>query len=368
MKQTNRNSNIELLRIFSIFMIIAYHIYFHTIDTQLTDLSSIMRLNNGWFCYPDFFQSLYVLAFIAPLGKVGNVIFILISGYFMIQKGKDVNLIKISKKLLLQLGYTSIALTIFSYVIFKLSNGVFINLLDIKIFNSRSWFVGYYFIIIVIAALFLNEYLTKIDKKAYLTFLLVVFALVQFSWTSGVIDSFAHGLKKVATGIFLYALGGYIQLYKPFDKIKTYMLILLIAVTYGFVFLSFYNVTMTNIQMYQMEEKAATFIQEIPQYGDSSIVSIILGVCLFEIFRRIPMKENKVINFIASSTFMIYLLHDNKFFYSLWDTTDWITLLAKNPWSFTTTLLSWIGVTFIAGFSLYLSYLLLGRIFTYSSE
>lgn len=197
---------------------------------------------------------------------------------------------------------------------------------------------------------------------------MLFFALVQFSWTSGVIDSLAHGLKKVATGIFLYALGGYIQLYKPFDKIKTYMLFLLIAITYGFVFLSFYNVTMTNIQMYQMKEKAATFIQEIPQYGDSSIVSIILGVCLFEIFRRIPMKENKVINFIASSTFMIYLLHDNKFFYSLWDTTDWITLLAKNPWGFATTLLSWIGVTFIAGFALYLSYLLLGRIFTYSSE
>ena len=30
---------------------------------------------------------------------------------------------------------------------------------------------------------------------------------------------------------------------------------------------------------------------------------------------------------MASPTFMIYLLHDNGFAYSLWETQDWITLL-----------------------------------------
>lgn len=34
---TKRNSNIELLRIFAMIMIIAYHIYIHCVYTQLTD-------------------------------------------------------------------------------------------------------------------------------------------------------------------------------------------------------------------------------------------------------------------------------------------------------------------------------------------
>jgi len=101
-----------------------------------------------------------------PLGKAGNAIFLIISGYFMILKGKEINIVNISKKLLLQLGFAAIMLVLAStatyyYNIRSLSN---LNLVNIKIFNDMSWFVGYYFLVILIAALFLNRFLISLDK------------------------------------------------------------------------------------------------------------------------------------------------------------------------------------------------------------
>ena len=48
-KSKIRSSNIEVLRIVAMFMIIIYHITFHTIIVQLTDLKSIESMNNGCF-------------------------------------------------------------------------------------------------------------------------------------------------------------------------------------------------------------------------------------------------------------------------------------------------------------------------------
>ena len=46
-----------------------------------------------------------------------------------------------------------------------------ITLIDFNAFNSLSWFVGYYFIVIVFTKLFLNRYLDSLSKKNYMMFL-----------------------------------------------------------------------------------------------------------------------------------------------------------------------------------------------------
>ena len=117
-----RNSNIELLRIFAMLMIIAYHICCHCINVQLMDEESILTMQNGWFCHPIFYKKLLLLALISPMGQAGNAIFILISGYFMAHKGKNVDLTSISKKLLLQLGFAVLMLCVASSIIYEVTN------------------------------------------------------------------------------------------------------------------------------------------------------------------------------------------------------------------------------------------------------
>ena len=97
----------------------------------------------------------------------------------------------------------------------------------------------------------------------------------------------------------------------------------------------------------------------MPKYENYSIVVIILGICIFELFRRLPMPSIKLINWIAAPTFMIYLLHDNGFSYSIWETQDWITLLYNDFSGFTVKLFTWAGAIFAFGFVAYYIYLIL---------
>lgn len=81
-----RSSNIELLRNVAMLMIVSYHIVCHCVNVQLTDKGSMERLENGLFNQPVFYKKLMLLDTFNTFGIIGNVIFILISGYFMIEK------------------------------------------------------------------------------------------------------------------------------------------------------------------------------------------------------------------------------------------------------------------------------------------
>ena len=107
-----------------------------------------------------FYKKLYFVTGIMKWGPLGNSIFLLISGYFMVEKGKDVNILSIAKKLLTQQGFAAIALVLVSNMVVNRNRytDVFISAEPFN-FNNMSWYVGYYFVVIVCAALFLNEYL-----------------------------------------------------------------------------------------------------------------------------------------------------------------------------------------------------------------
>ena len=106
----------ELLRICAMLMIILFHIVRHCVSIQLTDGGSIARWGNGLFNYPAFYRKLLILVSIMPLGIIANAIFILISGYFMINK-KQVDIIGIARKLLPQLVSTTVLLVVVTMLI-----------------------------------------------------------------------------------------------------------------------------------------------------------------------------------------------------------------------------------------------------------
>lgn len=352
----------ELLRIFAMLMIIAFHIFRHCVNYQLTDISSMERMQNGLFNIPVFYKRLLVLSSFAPLGHIGNNIFILISGYFLVPKGTEINLIKTSKKLLLQQLYAVVMLTFGSTIVWKLLNGTYIHLVNFNFFNSMSWFIGYYFLIVVSATVFLNKLLISFSRTQYTTFLFVMFALSQFSWTFGLINNLSSGFGKLSIGLFLFALGGFIKKYNPFDRIRTWALLAIIPFSFVFVYWSYFNVVTLKIEDYIRDGSTDLFIQTIPSYSDHSLICVLLGIVIFETFRRINIGTNKVINYISSSTLMVYLIHDNDFVYSLWRSQDWITLLHTEPFAFILKLATWTFGTFAICFSLYVVFRLISKL------
>lgn len=357
-----RSSNIELLRIMGMAMIIMYHIGYHCIINQLTDRGSMERMGNALFISPGFSKKLLLLDGINTLGIIGNVVFILISGYFMVGKGKNINLLDIAEKLLTQQGFAAIMLVVGSTLVYYLAGGTFIQMMNITTFNSMSWYVGYYFLIILLAYYCLNDYLSRLNQKRYLSFVVSLFAITQLSFSIGILEGLAGGLSTLCTGIFLYSLGGYIRKFNPLQNIKSIVFICVITVVFGLVFWSNYNATMNNVEIYHLNNSTDIFIQSIIGYGNNSIVVILIGLSLFELFRRLNIPNSRVINYIGASTLMTYLIHDNDFFYSIWNTKDWITLLYNNPIEFMLILTKWTIATFVAGVMSYTAYVIIATL------
>lgn len=343
-------------------MIIMYHIGCHCIINQLTDRESMERMSNALFTSPGFSRKLMLLDGINTFGIIGNVVFILISGYFMVGKGKNINLFDIAVKLLTQQGFVAIMLVVVSTLVYHLAGGAFIQMMNITTFNGMSWYVGYYFLIIILAYCYLNDYLNRLNQKRYLSFVATLFAITQLSFSTGILDGLADGLSTLCTGIFLYSLGGYIKKFNPFCNVKSIVFILVITVVFGLIFWSNYNVTMNNVEIYHRNNSTDIFIQSIIGFRNNSIVVILIGLSLFELFRRLSIPNSRVINYIGASTLMTYLIHDNDFFYSIWNTKDWITLLYNSPIRFVIILTKWTIATFVVGVISYTAYVIIATL------
>ena len=122
-----------------------------------------------------------------------------------------------------------------------------------------------------------------------------------------------------------------------------------------FIFLSSYNITANKIENYLIDPSNG-FTQSIMIFGNHSILVVILSICIFEIFTRIKMQNIKFINYISSGTFMVYLIHDNSLFYSLWGTINWIPILHNNLPKFILILIAVGLLTFTVGIIVYILY------------
>ena len=152
-------------------------------------------------------------------------------------------------------------------------------------------------------------------------------------------------------------------MYDPFKRLRTYVLILIWVVIYGLIYLSYYNTAHMAIETYVLSNSSNGFIQVLlTSFYDFSMVTIVLGVSMFELFKRISVPCSRIINYLGSATFTVYLLHDNKFFYSLWNKKDWITLLYNNPFEFVLKLLLWGVAVFAVGVAVHTVFLGFGKL------
>ena len=322
----------------------------HTFDLQLT--------SGDFFKEAIYYKRLQILNFIKTFGTIGNNIFILISGYFMSSRGKNIKLSKIATKLLSELAFVIAIMmmlsTILSMTILRNRYMYFVKLTS---FNEDMWFVGYYFVVIVIAYLFLNEYLAKLDRKYYSTMLIVMFALLQFNFTRETLNNLGGNLSTIFLGCFLYSLGGYIHKYDPFENVKTSGVIVLILLVYIFVFISGFNTFMEAIYDYRFLD--TEFTQALIAYGTNEyLVPIVIATLLFEAFKRIRIPTLKIVNFLGQATFTAYLAHDNVLAQGAWGHFEWMKLLHNNVGTFIIGTIICVFVTFLWGVGVHCLYLI----------
>lgn len=305
-----RKSNFELLRIISMVMIIMHHLSYH----------GGININYSLIGLNEFFYFLFRVG-----GKIGVDIFVLITGYFMINKEK----IKISKllKLWLQIVFYSVGL----YTLVVLFTSVKYNRLNfihsfLPISYKSWWFATAYFILYLFIP-YINILFNKMDKNNYKKLLVLCTVL----WI--IIPIFikaTYCLNDILWFIYLYGVGGYIKLYK--DDIKSsYSKYLTISI-FSMLFIVIISILIGILSV--NHPKLKNYIYYF--YTQNSIGIFIAAYTMFIAFKNINIKYNKFINIIASTTFGIYLIHDSNalrsiiwkkiFVISKWFNTDYFII------------------------------------------
>ncbi|MGG5343658.1 acyltransferase family protein [Enterococcus sp. AZ192] len=303
---TQRESNFELLRIVAMLGIIMYHLVLHYIDYSRFALVNLDKGSN--------YYHLETIQIIYTFGQIGNTLFILITGYFLIKKS-TVNVVKPGGKLLNRSYLLSIVLLCVAYLLGRFHMPVSTSA-NMHMPLNGWWFIGYYIFIIVFAKFFLNEYLNKLDKQGYLNFIVIMLVLLSFSEIFNILTNLK--IQNFAIGISVYAIGGFIRLYNPLKNVKTLTLLLFIII-------------FMLIQVIQYKLNLNVNIRQFYQNGNSmyvnspfnnvlrspSILFLICSVSIFELFRRIKIGNIRVINTLSAATFTVYLFHESHFFKSL---------------------------------------------------
>lgn len=170
----DKNSNIEVLKIICMINIIVHHSFAHSI-LQI-DLSNIN------------FIILYVINI---FGKISNNIFILITGYFMINKKiKPMHIVKI----VLETWFYSYAILIISALVFKKINiDDVINSL-VPILSNSEWFVTDY-ILLYLSIPIINKMIKIINEKEYKY--IISFCVIVFS------NKIINSISSSVLGIYL---------------------------------------------------------------------------------------------------------------------------------------------------------------------
>lgn len=282
-----RNSNIEFLRILAMFLIVAHHYAYHG-AFSFTD--NHITLAQAWWCI------------LLPGGGIGVDVFVLISGYYLIQNtGLRLSVRKISK-LWGQVFLCSVLLYILSMILHREKTyqyGIFSALFPLS--TSQWWFASNYFILYLLHP-HLNRLLRSLEKAQYQKLLLVLLAIwVVIPNLSGM----RFLINEIAFFVVLYAIAGYIRLYGLSPSVKGRSWLWMGLAVFLVECLLLILLTECGKQS-DLSRIAAT-----PIINKQSVFSVFSAVCLLMGFSALPARHSRAVNLISSATFGVYLLHDS---------------------------------------------------------
>lgn len=282
-KEVIRESNFELLRIMAILMIISLHYL------NFGGALSIHDIGSKHYYISHLLESFFIIAV---------NLFVLITGYFNVNTKK----VKISKLLQLPfLGYLYGTIFLILSIILEIDRISFKSIIKYvqPFLDGGYWFIKIYIILQVISP-FLNILLNTLTKKSYQVLLGIM--IIFFSlWPSFALfppnNDAGYGIISFS---ILYSIGYYLKKHYKVDRIK-------------WVYLTFYILCMLGTYLWNI-------LQPIVRLDTAWMynfpLNILGAVFLFLFFSRVNTKS-KVINYISTYTFPIYLIHFNPFIIEL---------------------------------------------------
>lgn len=300
--KNNRLNNIELLRIITMIMVLILHFFnFGGFLAQYND-------NN--------INSIIVWTF-ESLSFVAVNCYVLISGYFLINS-------QFKKEKLFRLIIEVLFYSIIIYILMIVTQQIEFSFLSFSksifpILLGNYWFITCYVVLYILSP-FLNKFIKSLSKHDYKSLIILLTAIFSI-WATVIPNSETinyGGSYSISWFICLYLIAGYLRLYFDFTKIKNnrYLAIYLLC--------SIINV----ITYFLIPENP--YIKNDFLYNYYSISMLVASISLFIFFINIKIENkliNKTIASFSSTTFGIYLIHENPNIRSfLWGIFNNITL------------------------------------------
>lgn len=279
MKNSLRNSNIELLRLFAMFLIVLSHISFNFLD----DLSLSVKM-------VDFLTSVW--------GKLGVNIFIIISIKFLLkQEFKFSRLFSTLKKMYFY-GILLSILALFS--IFSTKDFiVFIIYIPIK-----YWFVSAYLILIAIIP-YIKKFLSLLSKKQVLILTVGMFILFSVIPTVFMINL---GMGRIIIFLMFICFIYYFDEYNIHLENKFLMQSLIFSISCFILLMSISLYSNINFSVFTTKSH---FLFE------NNIFQVMISLILVLFVFNLKPKAIPFFNNISSRIFSVYLIHTHPFFVSL---------------------------------------------------
>ena len=304
-EKTERNSNFELMRITSMFMIVIWHFIFH---------SNILAKTSGTLNLIIYF--IYIIVSI----HVNS--FILVSGYFQYNK-------KFKPRKIVSLITTTWFYKLIYAIIFSVTAIVTITktemLLFIQPFNFNYgfgefyWFINMYIFLYLLSP-FINKLIETLSQRQHKTLIIILLIMLSIVPTVTLNSTLNNNGYTIASFVMLYIIGAYFGKYKlrenyhfkNFSKNK-YQLLLLVL----FIISIFLAITPKIITDY-FENSTIEILSYVKYLFGLKLIDYISPVIILEsvlyllLFETFDFKS-KFINKVASLTFGIYLVHENNF-------------------------------------------------------
>lgn len=274
-----RKSNIEILRIISIFLIIAHHI---AMAYEALDIVTNKMLIGVFYAG----------------GKIGVNIFILITCYFI---GRKTNYLMQAIKIWLQVIIYSWLIMAVAFC-FNIGNINFKIMLTcfLPITAEAYWFCSAY-IGFLLLVLYVKKAADSLGQQMYKKLLFLLTLMMVIIPTITISDS--PWLNNLIWFFYLYLVVYYIESYQIHVKWKRKTLFFIGGGCYLFIILSIVFMNMISYKVIFFQKKCYYFS------AMNSLPAMLCSISIFYFMIKTDIGRKKWINRIAGTSFGVYLIH-----------------------------------------------------------
>lgn len=294
---TERNSGIELLKIFAIFLVVVSHV-----TQTLTDL-------NVYIPFQDYVVNLsrattdiqqLILTMLRYSGMLGNSLFFICSAWFMVDS-KTNNKRKILQ-MLVDIWIISIGILVIVLVLRggHISGKLFLKQLFPTTFGN-NWYMTCYLLFCLLYP-FLNFILRSMDQRALLrTCVILIILYIGLNY----IEAIFFFPSRLILWVTIYFAIAYMKRYllHSANSLKVNLILLLTGVVGNCGIICVTNFLGLRIEF---------FADQLLHWNNNCSPFLLLtAIALFNIFRKLYF-QSALINYISGLSFLIYIIHENE--------------------------------------------------------